>query len=866
MKSHPPKLAQKLFDWYCGYAKVDDLRGDLDELFYLNLKTKSTKQAKRIYWKQVFSLMFSYAVRKRKKNAQSGIYSSNTLSLSMIRNYLKVAVRNLYQYRYFTLLNAFGLAIGMSISLLLISMYGYISTSDTFHVNGDQIYTIISKRTEGIEERNYASSPIALADKIEDEMSGVKEVVRVNASFEGEVVQEKENIRIQGYFADQHFLSVFTFPMISGDVQSALTKPNTLVLTESAALKFFNSVDVVGKVIELKDQGSYEVTGVLKDYSKNTHFKFEALASYATLPQTLSLNMEQWTDYRDQFIYVLLKDGAAVKDLENYLAQVEKNTYDKSSIKVNFDLLALDDIITSDLSNTLGPKWETSGFIVFGFIALLILLPACFNYTNISIARALKRSKEIGLRKTMGGVKSQIFFQFITETVVICFISLIGACGIFLLIRGEFQSMMVEASVLDLSITYKTATLFVAFALLTGLMAGLFPAMYFAGLNPIEALKSKVSSRALSGMRIRKGLTIFQFALSFCFILSLIVFGRQYRTLLNFDFGFQKENIVNVDLQEVKPEILKTEFEKLSAVQSVSLSSGSPGLSNESAWVNIVDQDSVQVSQLFIDSDFLENFKLTLIAGKNFSNDASISERYCLVNEQFLINNKIALEDGVGQTLMIDSIELEIIGVVKNFHYAPPQMPIGNFIFRNNAAMFSQANVLVDVSDVFATFTAMENSWQQLGNNTKLKAAFFKDELNESYQVYRLLLKMAGFLGLLAISISILGLLGMVVYTAETRVKEVSIRKVLGASAFGITMLLSKDYLKLIGWSIALGIPLAIGIYETVFTRIPDYHTNLTVFDVVLGAFGLVSLGLLTIASQTYKTALANPADTLRSE
>ncbi len=866
MKAQPPKLAQKLFDWYCGFAKVDDLRGDLDELFHHHVKTKSISKARQIYWKQVFSLMFSYALRKRKKNAQSGIYSSNTLSLSMIRNYLKVAVRNLYQYRYFTLLNAFGLAIGMSISLLIISMYGYISTSDDFHVNGEHIYTIISKRTEGIEERNYASSPAVLADKIEAEVGGVKEIVRINASFEGDVVQEKENIRIRGYFADQHFLSVFTFPMISGNAQSALSKPNTIVLTESAAIKFFGSIDVLGKVIELKDQGSYEITGVLKDYPKNTHFKFEALASYATLPSMQGFNIDQWTEYRDQFIYVLLKDKNAVNALESYLTQIEKSTYNKSSTKVNFDLLALDDIITSDLYNALGPKWETSGFIVFGFIALLILLPACFNYTNISIARALKRSKEIGLRKTMGGVKSQIFFQFITETVVICFISLIGACGIFLLIRGEFQSMMVEASVLDLSITLKTATLFVAFALLTGLMAGIFPAMYFAGLKPIEALKSKVSSKAFSGMRIRKGLTIFQFALSFCFILSLIVFGRQYRTLLNFDFGFQKENIVNVDLQGVKPEIMKTEFEKLSAVQSVSLSSGSPGLSNASAWVNVPDQDSIQVSQLYIDSDFLENFKLKLIAGNNFSNDASVNERYCIVNEQFLINNEIALEDGVGSTLRVDSIELQIIGVVKNFHYAPPQIPIGNFIFRNNATMFSQANVLIDVSDIFGTFTAMENSWQEFGNNTKLEAAFFEDELNESYEVYRLLLKMAGFLGLLAISISILGLLGMVVYTAETRVKEVSIRKVLGASAFGITMLLSKDYMKLIGWSIALGIPLAIGIYETVFTRIPDYHANLTVFDIMLGAFGLVSLGLLTIASQTYKTALSNPADTLKSE
>ncbi len=866
MKAQPPKLARKLFDWYCGLAKVEDLRGDLEEWFYHHAKTKSVGNAKWIYWKQVLSLLFSYAIFKRKLNAQSGIYSSNTISLSMIRNYIKVAMRNLYQYRYFTLLNAVGLAIGMSISLLLISMYSYISTCDNFHVNGDNVYTIVSKRIEGIEERDFASSPILLADKLKEEFSGAKEVVRINSSFGGEVVQEKESIPIRGYFVDQNFLTVFTFPMLSGDTQSALRKPNTIVLTERAALKFFNTTDVVGKVIELKEQGSYEITGVLKDYPKNTHFKFEALTSYASLAPDQVLNNEQWTDYHNQFIYVQLKEGAHRNYLQAYLAQVGNSAYVTNPVKVSFGLLALDEIITSDLSNALGPKWETSGFIVFGAIALLILLPACFNYTNISIARALKRSKEIGLRKTMGGVKSQIFFQFITETVVICFISLIGACGMFILMRNEFQSMMVEASMLELSITLKTATLFIAFAFVTGLMAGLFPSLYFAGLNPIEALKNKVSTRVFSGMRIRKGLTVFQFALSFCFILSLIVFGRQYRTLLNFDFGFQKENIVNVDLQQVKPEIVKAEFAKLSVVQSISLSSGSPGLSNSTTWVHSTEKDSTQASQLFIDSDFLESFKLTLITGNNFTEALTFDERYFIVNEQFLLNNKIALEDALGKVFMIDSSELQIIGVVKNFHYAPPQIPIGNFIFRNNASQYSKANVLVDVSDVFGTFTALENSWQQVSDNTKLKAAFFKNELNDSYFVYRFLLKVAGFLGLLAISISILGLLGMVVYTAETRVKEVSIRKVLGASAFGITLLLSRDYLILMIWSIALGIPLAIGIYETVFTRIPDYHAHLTVLDVVLGAFGLMCLGLLAIASQTYKTALANPADTLKAE
>lgn len=867
MKQHqPPKLARYIFEWYSGHANIDDLLGDLDELFYHHLKTKSPFNAKLNYWLSVFSLIFSYALKKRKRDASLGQISSSLISIGMLNSYLKVAIRNLYQHKYFSVLNAFGLAIGMSISLLLISMYSYISTYDNFHTHKDHIYSIESTRTEGIEERDYASSPIALAEKIKNEFSGVNDVVRIYASFYGDAVFEKENIELRGYYTDSNFLSVFSFPLISGNPSSALTKPNCIVLTETTAQKLFATTDVIGQSIQFKDLGVFEITGIMKDYPKNTQFRFEALVSYATLPQNFVSAEEQWTHYQNQFVYVLLSDNANPDQLQHYLDKLAQNAYTNTPIKAKFELQALENVVTSDVSNSIGPKWEISGFIVFGVIALLILLPACFNYTNISIARALKRSKEIGLRKTMGGVKNQIFFQFITETVVITLISLIGAFCIFTLIRSEFQSMLVESSNLDLGLTLKMATLFIGFALLTGFLAGAFPAMYFAGLNPIEAIKGKTSTRAMSGIRIKKGLTVFQFALSFCFILSLFVFGRQYHTLINFDFGFQKENIVNVELQHANPELFKNEFSKLAAVKSVSLSSGSPGLSSSSTWVHTPENDSIEAAQLFVDADFIENFKIDLVAGKNFPPQLNNDERYVLVNEQFLSSTNIALNEAIGKVFIIDGKEMAILGVLENFHYLPPPHPIGNFIFRFNPAHFSQANLVVNVSDIFGAFTSMEKTWEIINDGEPFKAKFFKDELNDSYYTYRYLLKIAGFLGLLALTVSILGLLGMVVYTSETRIKEVSVRKVLGASVFGVSLLLSKDYLKLIGWAILVGVPIAVVVHEVVFTRIPDYTGSLTVWDILLSATSLIVLGILTIASQTYKTAMANPAQTLKTE
>jgi putative ABC transport system permease protein len=867
MKHHqPPKLARYFFEWYCGLANINDLLGDLDEMFYHYLKTKSVFVAKLKYWISIFSLMFSYAIRKRKRDASLGQFSSSFFSVGILHSYLKVAVRNLYQHKYFSVLNAFGLAIGMSISLLLISMYSYIGTYDNFHANKENIYSIESSRTEGIDQRDFASSPIALGEKIENEFTGVKEVVRIYASFYGDAVLEKENIGLQGYYTDSNFLSVFSFPLLSGNAGSALTKPNTIVLTETAAEKLFATTDVVGQSIAFKDLGVFEITGVMKDYPKNTQFRFEALTSYASLPQNFVSTEQQWTHYQNQFVYLLFDEKTKPSHLQNYLNQLAEKSYAKSPIKASFELQALENVVTSEVSNSIGPQWEISGFIVFGVIALLILLPACFNYTNISIARALKRSKEIGLRKTMGGVKNQIFFQFITETVVITLISLIGAFGIFTLIRSEFQSMLVESSSLDLGLTIKMAALFIVFALFTGFLAGGFPAMYFAGLNPIEALKGKTSTRALSGMRIKKGLTIFQFALSFCFILSLFVFGRQYHTLINFDFGFQKDNIVNVELQNAKPELVKTEFSKLAVVESISLSSGSPGLSSSRTWVHTLEEDSIETAQLFVDADFIQNFKMDLLAGKNFPTQFSGEERYILVNEQFLSTTKITINEAIGKVFMMDGKEMAIVGVLKNFHYLPPPHPIGNFIFRFNPSYFSQANLVVNISDVFGAFTSMEKTWKAINEGEPFTAKFFTDELNDSYFVYRYLLKIAGFLGLLALTISILGLLGMVVYTSETRMKEVSVRKVLGASVFGISLLLSKDYLKLLGWAILFGVPIAVLIHQVVFTQIPNYNASLSVWDILFSALSLIVLGILTIASQTYKTAMTNPAQTLKAE
>ncbi|HRJ31606.1 MAG TPA: ABC transporter permease [Cyclobacteriaceae bacterium] len=857
MKISPPRWADRFLEWYCHPELLEEIQGDAYELY-----DRAAKKSKR-----KADLLFIWNVVRffRLRNIKKSTLSFSTPNPDMLRNYIKVAVRNLYQYKYFSLLNVFGLAIGMSVSLLLIALVSYVNTYDNFHVNKDNIYTIVSERTEGVEQLDYATAPVLLAEKLA-ENPAVQKVVRIRAGFSEEIKHAQGNLPMSGYYVEPNFLHVFTYTVTQGNASAALTKPNTIVLTESAAMRIFNSTDVLGKIVELEQGGLFEIGAVMKDHPINSHLKFEALVSYATIPEPAESTHDQWMHYDREYVYFLLREGGDIKRIQTELNRIAQNIYVDLPIKATFETQHLSDITMGpDYRQAIGPKWEMSGMIAFAVIAVLILLPACFNYTNISIARALKRAKEIGLRKTMGGLHYQIFSQFIIETVVISLFALSVGVLIFLLARSEFQSMLVAASSLDLSLTPKTFLWFVLFAMGTGLVAGIFPALYFGGLNPIQALKNKIHGRS-SAMRIRKVLTVFQFALSFGFILALVVFSRQYHYSIGFNFGFNKTNVINIPLQDAQPERVLAEFSPLAAVQSVTFASDVLGLNYTTTWVKNQSNDSLEVSQVFVDHKYIPAFGLTLLAGNNFPDETWQRERFIIVNEEFLKAYQIAYPaDAVGRTFEVEGNLLEVIGVVKNFHYAPLRFPIDKFFFRQHPNRYAFAHLNVQSPDPHLLVSQLENKWKDIGEQ-KFEARFFEDDLYESYSMYQTLLKIIGFLGLLAITISMLGMLGMVIFTSETRAKEVSIRKVMGATVYGLTFLLSKDYLKLMLLAILIGAPVTATVFSLVIPHIQYYSVTMSLWDVLLSTLLLVSMGLATIASQTIKTALTNPAETLRSE
>ena len=872
-KIKPPRLADRLLEWYCQRVSVEDLHGDAEELFYHDLKRTTPARAKLNYWRHVISLMLSYAVKRRKANALNHQFSSTAFNFHMLRNYFLIAARNLVKHKFFTIINVVGLAVGMSIGLLLIAMLSFLWTYDDFHEKKDTIYRIITKADDKVSNREYASAPAPLADRLKNEYSRAQMIVRISATLTAEAVYDDKQLPLRGYFVDPEFLNVFTFPLLKGNAATAFQKPNTLVITEKAARKMFGENDPLGKVITMGNFGDFEVTGLLKDVPKNSHMQFEVLASYQSIEkraQNLISETKLWKEFRDSYVYLLLPQ-TSTEETEKYLNKIAQEVYkNDEKFSAEFELQALNSIAPGrELYNQIGPDWGYASLSIFMVLSILILLPACFNYTNISISRALKRMKEIGLRKVMGGQRNQIFFQFIIETIIITLIALGLSYYLFSVARHEFLSIIVGgAETLSLDINIQTLSYFLLFAVFVGAIAGIVPALYFSKLSPIQALKGKPVGKR-SGVGFRKVLIVSQFALSLGFITGVVIVLNQYRQTMSYDFGFQQTNILDVPLQGTNPDIFRTEFSRLSAAQDISMSSNIVGTSTSGTVYlkNATQADSVEVVQLYVDDHYLVNLNLTLLAGTNFTQHKT-SENQVIVNEEFLKAFKIPEpSSALGHSFILpDQNEVTVIGVVRNFHYGQLREPIKSFFFRYDPSQWQYANIKVVSADMIETFAQMEIAWKTFAGEKKFTARFFEDEIEEAYSFYFAMVKICGLLGFLAITISCLGLLGMVVFTVENRTKEVGIRKVIGASTVGIIVLLSKDFLKLIFIAAAVAMPLTYLFFDKIYLRMQSYKIPIGAGEIIISIVVMMVLGLATILSQTAKAAKANPVDSLRYE
>ncbi len=867
--NRPPHLAQKMLLLFAGKANIEDIQGDLDEVYDNHRKANGKFKANLFYWGHSFSLIFSYGLKKRKRNTSYSTYYTRN-SFGMFRNYLKISLRNLRKQRTFTAINVLGLSIGMSIALLSVAMYVDLKKFDTYHPNAEDIYRVTTEVTKAGDKEKYSSSPPALSHRMKAEIPSIYKSVHINTGFSALISHKASNINAHGYFTEPSFFELFAFPMRSGSPH-ALSLPGQVILTNELATKLYGNQNPIGKIIESEQWGQLQVGGVLEPFPKHTHLVFDMLVGFPTSDQfNANYTLAKWVDFTNSYFYFAIRETdkkAAIHQLTE-IGKAGNQAFEAEDATATYGLQALLNITPGELINdSIGVQFEMPTMLLFFGIALLILLPACFNYTNMSIALALKRAKEVGIRKVMGSQRKPIIYQFLVETIIICLIALLLSSISFVYMRRSFTEMIVGGSALSFELDPVLVLAFIGFAIVTGLLTGLAPALYFAKISPIKALRSNDTSGKVNISGIRKGLLVFQFVLTLIFMIGIGTLLKQYQETKSYELPFSTENTFIVYMQDLQVDLLANELAMDAHISSFSFSSSIPGtsLTKNIYTYNATTQDSLRLREVFVDDRFVDHMNLTLVRGSKLTSEAHQVE-HIVVNEEAITRLK-RMKFDTSTLTFDDGRRAQIVGVIQNYNHEPLNERIEPLVLRVNEDAVGYAIVSMSGSDPLLNYARLEEKWDLLNPEVPFKASLLENEIYDAYYFFRVGLKIFGFLAILAISISCLGLLGMVIYTTENRRKEVAIRKILGASLQSLFGSLAKLFIRL--WVIALiiAVPLSYFFYDTFLIRIYNKFTDgVGLVEILLSVIVTLGLGSLAIFWQVNKVARINPATSLRSE
>jgi len=780
----------------------------------------------------------------------------------MLKNYLKIALRQLWNNKLFSTLNIFGLATSMSVCLLLIMIltdqYGY----DTFHEKGDRIYRVTSAKSanQAPNKPYFATTSLTVAEDLKEKYPFVKGVIRfLQFGPEVRIAGKKFTEEVSAYCVDQDFLEVFSFGWMAGDQRTALLQPRSVVLTESTAKRFFPYSDALNQTIELRELGMFTVTGILPDPPIRSHIRFDYLISYATIniltaeEKEIASVYEAYSHIWRGLVYLLVEEQTSENQLNEALDEIaaDYSTRDEKE-KYLFKAQSLSNIYPSqDLANEIGVGTPTIVIYFLILLGLIIIFSACFNYTNLSIAKALKRTKEIGVRKVMGASKRDVIRQIIGEAIIFSLVSLLVAIGLLELLIPAFLGLDPFINpVVHLERTPQLYLLFFGFSILVGIVAGILPAFNIAKLQPVQAIQKLSNVKLFARGGIQKVLITVQFAFSLLFILTVLIVLEQQRHVLNTDIGLSFQNIYNVRMEGENYELFAQKVRQIKGIEEVSTSSVVL-LTGENAGgiVSYNDgQDSLKFNHNKVSSNFLENLKIDIIAGENLP---TISSEH---NEQLALVNELA-------------INLSIVGVTNNFHQNDIWFePIKPYLFRQNNNNKKNANIRIsEANNTPETIAAIHSVWKEITIDKPLVGFFVNERVFYLTRFFKMGSKMVGFIGFLSILISCMGLLGIVIYTTETKMKEVGIRKVLGASKKNIIWRLSKGFFILLGIAILIATPLTIAGANLWLQNFIN-RMSITPLLVFSGIAIILFLGIATVISQTFLAASAHPVKSLRSE
>lgn len=814
----------------------------------------------------------------------------------MLKNYFSVSWRNLLKYKVFSSINLFGLALAMSVCLLIILMLTDQSRYDRFHEKQNRIYRILSY-AEG-SRQPYATSPLPLASSLKEEYPIIEETTTLTPAVGGDAIYNNKIAEMRGYFASPSFFRVFSFQLDQGNASSALSEPNTVVISRELAYQLFGYESPIGKTLEFSDRqlpfpqeieglespsvnwGLFTVTGVIDEAKCKSHLHFDALVSAATLlrlvqEKKIEDRIGDWEWYFKSYTYALLREDKSLSDLQIALSDLVSHKYagvTSEQVK-GFVLMPqpISEIQLGLMANDTNNRMPRIGYYFLAFLALIIMLLACLNYTNLSIARALTRVKEIGIRKVTGASRSALVVQFLCESILTSLLALTLAIGFLRIVALGFKGLWVNQYLqFELPLTVEAVLLFVGFAVAIGLLAGFYPAIHLSSHQPVKVLRGAGNFK-VGKMGMRKVLSIVQFVVSLLFITTAILIHNQFQHYMNFDYGFRSANMVNIELQGVNDQQLAIELNKVKGVVSTAASDFIPAIggNNGIALRKVNNKDEyTSGSVLLTNQNFISTFGLTLLAGKNLSPSGEQAEGEIVVNEATVHSLGFKRADEIiGETLEVkDSQELvRVVGVVKDFRYRMliNQHGIGPLALRNRPGQFKYLTVQLTSSNPLATISEMEGQWKKMDAVHPFKYSFYDSQLAATHQGIFDVVTIIGFIALSTIIIACLGLLGMTIYSAERKTKEVGIRKILGAANENIAYLLSKEFLKMLFVAIVIGAPLSYFFSNMWLQTLPN-RVEFGFVTVLISTFILLLFGLLTIVSQTWRAARRNPVESLK--
>jgi putative ABC transport system permease protein len=801
----------------------------------------------------------------------------------MLKNYLKTALRNLWRKKGSTLINIIGLSLGIAGSLVLFLIVSRHSTFDNFHTKADRIYRVShsSKNNDG--ERFTPGIPNTLPDALHNDFPELEEVVFTSyrsgalvlvPQGNGEAPKKYEEER-GVVFTQPSFFRVFDRPVLMGDAIRALDDPNEAVISKKLALKYFGKEDAIGEIVKY-DTIEYKIAAVMDDTPVNTDFPFELMLSYVTIKKQSELNGGWNSIWSDEQCWILMKEGDDVASFEARLPEFEKKYLDpEDAERVRYVVQPLKAIHSDErFGNYNYNTVSKSVLITLSLIAVFLILTACINFINLATAEAIKRSKEVGIRKALGSTRSQLVRQFLGETGLVTIVSVFIALLIAQGGLGFLNPFLEEQLTLfgnPMIWVYLGAT-----AIIVSLLSGLYPSFVVSAFKPALALKNSMGNKQSSGYNLRRGLVIVQFAISQIFIIGTLVLINQMQYLGNKDLGFAKDAIINVSipLKEgptaaeggSKMKTLKNQVEGLSGVESASLNAAAPSSGSVSGTSFTIegkeDQDlRTQVKQ--IDGDYLKTFKLEIIAGENLK-DLDTAQGF-VVNKRLAEVAGYTPEEIVGKMLNMWGRRLPVVGVVKDFHTVSLTEEIPPVVMMNRIRGYENLSVKLNAANMQPSIKEIQKYWEASYPEAIFSFNFLDEQIREFYNTQRRMSVLVGIFASMAILIGCLGLIGLATFMANQKTKEIGIRKVLGASVQSIFFIFSKEFAVLIVIGFVIAVPFAW--YTTnQFLEQFQYRVELGPLVFFAGIAITTLIAFVTVGYRSLRAATVNPVDSLKCE